>query len=595
MPPEETPDPYDTAESAAAAQMAQRGAPPSDDAPAEIDWASAPIECLGVYGDTWWFLDAYRQIQPFPASRLSQRGALEALLGGDPTSWAATYFPEYNKEGEPTGDYQPRRVHKALARQMRKVGLFDPSTPRRGPGVWLHDGRPAVHCGDLVIFADGERKPSFLRDGLAYIGARAVPAPADGQAGRKAAGSALLAEEAEAFFRKWNWENPASDRMLLGWLTLANLGALPPMRPLCMVDGQEGGGKSALLECVDALSPAGEMTNDTTEAGLRQRMNQRAAPMILDEFEGEELVRVLSLLRRIVTGEGGRSLRGQGSQQALVTQVVGTAICGAIGAPLANAAETTRILRLMLWPRAPGVAVMDRAEMLAWAREAAPALWGRAIGAWDRIAANAVTVKRALDKAGCSPRYQDMLGWLIAAREAMVADTPLTPPEAEQAIQWAWGWVVTEAEQAEDTTAARCLQHLMAYPVQTSPGSSETVASLVEKALREPGTHSERVLLEQGMRLAPYPIDTGDPLRVGLYVAAGRRPSLARIYGQTEWHGGRWGTVLAQLRHNGPRGEVRAAVVKARVRFSGENDRAQAVWLAPELLPSNGMRGAGMD
>ena len=56
-----------------------------------------------------------------------------------------------------------------------------------------------------------------------------------------------------------------------------------------------------------------------------------------------------------------------------------------------------------------------------------------------------------------------------------------------------------------------------------------------------------------------------------------------------------WGTVLAQLRHNGPRGEVRAAVVKARVRFSGENDRAQAVWLAPELLPSNGMRGVGMD
>ena len=149
MPPEENLDPYDTAESAAAAQMAQRGAPPTDDAPAEIDWASAPIECLGVYGDTWWFLDAYRQIQPFPASRLSQRGALEALLGGDPTSWAATYFPEYNKEGEPTGDYAPRRVHKALARQMRKVGLFDPSTPRRGPGVWLHDGRPAVHCGDL--------------------------------------------------------------------------------------------------------------------------------------------------------------------------------------------------------------------------------------------------------------------------------------------------------------------------------------------------------------------------------------------------------------------------------------------------------------
>ncbi|MFN7594007.1 MAG: hypothetical protein ACK5PU_00165, partial [bacterium] len=299
-------------------------------------------------------------------------------------------------------------------------------------------------------------------------------------------------------------------------------------------------------------------------------------------------------LRRIVTGEGSRSFRGQGSQTAVVTEVVGTAVMGAIGAPVANSAETTRILRLMLWPRAPGVESLNKAALLEWCQKEAPALWGRAIAAWPRIHANAAMMRLVLNKAGCSPRYADMLGWLIGAREAMVADLPLTQAQAEEALQWAWGWVVTEAEQAEDTTAARCLQHLMSYQIQTGLGVTETVANIMEKAL--PGTTYERVLLEHGLRLAPYPITNEDlDARLGLYVATGRRPSLARIYSQTEWQGGRWGTVLAQLRCSAEGKEVRAVVIRTRMRFSGENDRAQAVWLAHQLLPAQGQRGEGMD
>ncbi len=567
---------------------------PPEAPPEDLDWSRAPVECLGVCGETWWFVDAYRQIISIAAGKLSARGALNALLGGDATGWAARYWPEFDKEGKKTGDYSPRKLHKALAERMTEVGLFDPATPRRGPGVWLHQGKPVVHAGANVFFQDGARKPSFIRDGIAYIAARAIAQPHDGQDGRPEAGSAALAEECEAIFRQWNWENGASDRMLLGWWTIANLGALAPMRPLAMIDGQEGAGKSTLLEILAALCPAGEMTNDTTEAGLRQRMNQRAAPMILDEFEGEELLRVLAMLRRIVTGEGSRSLRGQGSQTAVVTEVVGTAVMGAIGAPVANSAETTRILRLMLWPRAPGVPSLDKSALLSWCQKEAPALWGRAIAAWPRIHANAAMMRLVLNRAGCSPRYADMLGWLIGAREAMVADLPLTEAQAEAALEWAWGWVVTEAEQAEDTTAARCLQHLMSYQIQTGLGVTETVANIMEKAL--PGTTYERVLLEHGLRLAPYPITNEDlDARLGLYVATGRRPSLARIYSQTEWQGGRWGTVLAQLRCSAEGKEVRAVVIRTRMRFSGENDRAQAVWLAHQLLPAQGQRGEGMD
>lgn len=563
------------------------GGPPSEaPPPVDLDWAGAPFECLGVHGEVWWFRDGYDQIVGMAASRLSQRGSLNVLLAGDADGWAARHFPEFDKEGAPTGDYSPRRVHKAIAARMKAVGLFDPATPRRGPGVWHHPGGPVVHCGTKVLTPQGVRHPSYIDGGVAYVSAKAIALPHDGRDGRPAPPSADLALEVEERFRRWNWNARSSDRMLLGWVTIANLGALAPMRPLALVDGQEGGGKSTLLESAAVLCPAGELTNDTTEAGLRQRMNTRAGPMVLDEFEGEELVRVLGLLRRIVTGDGSRSFRGQGSQQAIVTEVVGTALLGAIGAPVANAAETTRILRLMLWPRAPGVEPLDRVEMVGWMRAAAPALWGRAIAAWPRIQANARVMRAALDRAGCSPRYMDMLGWLIAAREAMVADAPMTERDAEDALVWATPWIVTEAEQAEDTTAARCLQHLMAYPVQLAPAHTETVAVLLARAMREPDSPAARALLEYGLRVDGFPLMKA-PGR-GLYIAAGRRPGLSRIYHGTEWQGGRWGSVLAQVRGLIGGREFRAAVIRQRVRFSGENDRAQAVWLAPELLPGHG-------
>lgn len=568
------------------------GAPP-EAPPEDLDWADAPFECLGVQGETWWFRDSYHQVIGMNASRLSQRGPLTVLLAGDADGWAARHWPEYDREGLRTNDYAPRKVHKAIAARMLEVGLFDPTMPRRGPGVWLHNGELVVHCGTAVLFPGQDaRKPSFLRDGVAYIGGPAIPLPHDGRWGRVPPPSGALALEAEALFGKWNWNAHSTEKVLLGWVALANLGAAPPMRPLTIVDGQEGGGKTTLLKCVAALCPAGEWTDDTTESGLRQRMNGRAAPVVLDEFEGEEQVRVLGLLRRIVTNEGSRSFRGQASQQGLVTEVVGTAMVGAIGAPVANAAEATRILNVMLWPRPQGAPPLEEATLLARCRAMAPALWGRAIAAWPRIKANAVVARQALDRAGCSPRHMDRLGWLIAAREAMVSDEPLTDEGADAALVWVTPWLVTEDEQAEDSTAARCLQHLMASPVLIATAHSETVAMLVARALREAGSPAERHLAELGLRLAPYPVDSG--LNRGLYIATGRRPALGKLFAGTEWQSGRWGTVLAQLRRRLPSGaEYRAAVVRTRIRFSGENDRAQAVWLAPELLPGHGHGGEG--
>ncbi len=564
------------------------GKPPPESPPEDLDWSQAPFECLGVQGETWWFRDSYHQVRGFSAASLAQRGQLTVLLAGDADGWAARYWPQYDREGLKTGDYAPHKVHRAIAARMLEVGLFDPAMPRRGPGVWVHNGELVIHCGNKVLFPGSERRTSFIRDAVAYIGSATMPPPHDGREGRAPPPGPDLAAKVEALFRRWNWDAPhATDKILLGWLTIANLGAASPMRPLVIVDGQEGGGKSALLRCVAALCPAGEWTDDTTESGLRQRMNGRAAPVVLDEFEGEEQVRVLGLLRRIVTGTGSRSFRGQASQTVLTTEVVGTAMVGAIGAPVANAAEATRIINVMLWPRAQGAAPLDEGALLAECRAMAPALWGRAIASWPRIRANAVVARQALDKAGCSPRHMDRLGWLIAAREAMVSDEPLTPEGAEEALVWVTPWLVTEDEQAEDTTAARCLQHLMASSILIATAHSETVATLIARALREPDTPAERHLLELGLRIAPYPVDLG-AVR-GLYVATGRRPALSKLYAGTEWQAGRWGTVLAQMRRRLPDGtEYRAAPVRNRIRFSGENDRAQAVWLAPELLPGHG-------
>ena len=319
--------------------------------------------------------------------------------------------------------------------------------------------------------------------------------------------------------------------------------------------------------------------------------------MVLDEFEGERLEAVLGLLRRIVTGEGTRVFRGSADQRAIASEVTGTAIMGAIGAPVGNAADSTRILRMMLWPRAPGVAALDRDELMAWAQDAGPRLWGRAIAAWPRIRANFAVLRPLLDGMGASARNAEVVGWMVAAREAMIADLPLTAEQAAEALEWAAEWVVTQNEQAQDSTAARCLNHLLASEVIVRPGQTDTVARLVTKAASAASEveveEAGAVLARIGLRVAPYPISgLGDR---GLYVATGRRPGLQKLYQGTEWSGGRWGTVLAQLRALAVGAEVRAIEVKGRVRFSGENDRANAVWLGRALLPAAAEREAGMD
>jgi hypothetical protein len=135
----------------------------------------------------------------------------------------------------------------------------------------------------------------------------------------------------------------------------------------------------------------------------------------------------------------------------------------------------------------------------------------------------------------------------------------------------------------------------MAFQVHVAPGDAPTVASLIDRAMRpdDAGGFPERTLLEIGIRLAPHPI--GEKGISGLYVATGRRPGLLRVFQGTEWAGGRWGTVLAQLRALTHGGELRATQVRGRVRFRGENDRASAVWLHPSLLPASGPVEAGMD
>lgn len=580
------------------------GAPPPVDIPPpeDVEWAAAPFECLGVNGDLWWFVDAYHQVIGVKAEKLAGRGPCNVLLGGDRANWAARHFPEYNREGRQTGDFAPRTLHKAIAARMMDATFFDPAMPRRGPGVWAEGAKAIVHTGDAVLLPDMDRrKPSFVRAGVAWIRAAAIPAPAEPCSAAACGGDAAEAPEAwgasvEGFFARWNWDRAHSDRMMLGWWTVANLGALANLRPLCVVDGAENCGKTSLLECVAALSPAAERTDDTTEAGLRQRMASRAAPIVLDEFEGgDRQDAVLGLLRRMVTGQGSRALRGNADQHAKATEVVGTAIIGAIAPPVMNAAERSRTLSLKLWPRETGKATFDGAQMTAWCATVAPALWGRALAAWPRIQANYAVLRPVLLARGATSRGSEMIAMLVAAREAMVNDAPIADSDsAASALAWAEAWVELEADQVHETTAGRCLAHLMGSQVPGKAGEAPTVAALLALADKERREttgvigHAERVLLEIGLRLAPLPAHgTG---KIGLYVASGKRAGLNRLFAGTEWAGGRWSTVLAQLRafrrtEAGVQ-EFRAAVVPNRIRFSGENDRASSVWLQPELLPS---------
>lgn len=524
-----------------------------DDPPEGGDVADGPGPCpitaLGHRDGAYWFFDVAGQLRMLTAQQLGQSPQLVSLFGRS-IGWAKQAYPQFDRDGNRTEWFSVRNCGAALVQMCHDSGLFNSREPVRGLGVWRADGQIVAHLGDRVLAtATGDMQPAgFRAHGSLWPAHPRIEPPGP-------PASVAMAEQVETLFRRWNWSRRSSlsdeVRIFTGLWAAGLLGAAIAWRPHALVVGPPGSGKSSLLELYAALSPLAEMSNDYTEAGLRQMITGRAAPLILDEADEDpdsmgRLQKVIGLLRRASGGSGAQVTRGSGDGKAQRFEVMSPAVLGAVLPPPLGPADATRITRMDLLPRPrAGARELPGDAGIAWARAHAASLWGRALAGLPRFAANLLLLRAELLDRGCAPRLADQLGTILAARGMMLQDDPMDSTDAQEAIVLA-SWLAETIDQQEvDGGPRACLQRLLASPAEMIEGGQHpTLDRLIDRARGPDEAGVRNLLIDHGLKLAPWPHRGGGP---PCLLVANAHPRLERIFANTLWANGRWNEDLRRL------------------------------------------------
>jgi hypothetical protein len=517
---------------------------PPDETPA---WGECPIVVLGQRQGVYYFLSPSGEFRALTFQQLTTNG-IASLFDGD-VQGIEEHFPAYDRQGKVVG-FDGGLVSAWLMKQARLVGLFNPSTPVRGPGVWPDDESGLiVHCGDKLITVEAgeqyEQPAGCVRDGVIYAAAPKLPPPSMEPA------TIEEVNTLRAGLGTWRYElGDLGPDIVLGWMASALLGGATDWRIHMMIKGPRGIGKSGLTTFVSsALGAAAQPNyNDFSEAGLRQSMTGEARAIMLDESESEErgasrVAAVITLIRRMSSGEGARSLRGSSSHVSHSFTVTGSAWLSAILQPPLKPQDRSRIIELFLEPLPRGKDGAAGAEnvrsLYQLARELSPKLRARAVLGWDRHRETLAIYRRAFLDAGLDIREADKVAAILAGRDLLLQDTSPDPLSVAQDLE-RFAVLVSAAHADEDEGEGQeCMTRLFSSPMEVYRGGERrTVGQVMMAAVGRaeddlPQSPAQRAL--EGIGIKVVISAAGIILKI-----ANQHVGLERIFAGTRWEDGKW-------------------------------------------------------
>ena len=151
------------------------------------------------------------------------------------------------------------------------------------------------------------------------------------------------------------WSKAINGKLLMGWILTAPFCGALPFRPHMWLTGDSSSGKSWVAgEIVKPLlsGNAFELTGDSTEAGIRSTLKFDALPIIVDEFESEDITqkkrrqRILELLRQASSETDAAIVKGTADGKAMVYKIVTSAILFSVRSSLEFEANRNRFVTL---------------------------------------------------------------------------------------------------------------------------------------------------------------------------------------------------------------------------------------------------------
>ena len=306
-------------------------------------------------------LQSQQQVIVFEPDRLmSQKGCLNVY--GDIYHWA-----NLQGKSDPKGiDWLAAGV--MLMEQCHRAGVYDP-TKLRGRGVWLDEKdkqpRAILNSGNKLLVSRPDqptREVSHVRLKSDWIYEKGrdlilnvnkfdnLATDDEGRLIRELCG-------------KVRWDAPIYGDLLAGWIATAVVCGGLDWRTHAWVTGNQGSGKSTVVNTVAgaclgdlAIYPLGA----TTEAGIRQVVQNDAMPVVFDEAEGDDKENrmaaaarrkaVMDLMRQASSEGRGRILKGSANHQARAFTMRSSFLMSSIGVGLKEAADLTRTAVLTIKP-----------------------------------------------------------------------------------------------------------------------------------------------------------------------------------------------------------------------------------------------------
>lgn len=237
----------------------------------------------------------------------------------------------------------------ALLTLSARKGIFDGHESIRGRGAWLDEGRPLLHLGGS-IYMDGKNVPPEEIDSK-YI----YEASSDLNIPHAQPATNKEAYKLVEICRELTWENKLSAELLAGWCVIAPVCGILKWRPHIWVTGAAGSGKTTVVKDIIQKiigTVALNIEGKTTEAGIRQQLQQDARPIIFDEAEAEDdqsakrMQAILDLAR--VSSSGGRILKGTVSGVGISFSIRSCFCFSSINTSVQHYADETRISKLVL-------------------------------------------------------------------------------------------------------------------------------------------------------------------------------------------------------------------------------------------------------
>lgn len=379
----------------------------------------------------WIYSFKAKQALCFSASKFTKSALLQLA---DEYYWIEN-FEEKNR-GYETG------AAECLMNECYAKGYFDPELIR-GIGAWIDEGRVVVHAGTHVV-ESGEEYPlqtfesKFLYEANRPFGFTHTEGLPNAEAAKFSETVKMLA-----------WERPAYADLFLGWCVIAPVCGALHWRPHIWVTGPAGSGKTTVMDLLRKVvgSLVLPVQGNTSEAAIRQSLNQDARPVCFDEADSDgfndsaRLQSILSLVRSSSSHDGGSIIKGGAGGTAQSFVIRSCFAFASITPKTANAADRSRVTVLTLTKPPELVktvaqehwAKIEAALYDCFSPERCERLRARTLALLPQLLQNAKIFARAATVVLGESRAGDQLGTLLAGAYSLKRSDVV---EFEYAKQW---------------------------------------------------------------------------------------------------------------------------------------------------------------